>query len=438
MSDIVINVENLSKQYKIGAAADKGRTFREALTDKIVTPLRLMRNTFFRPDTSGFNAEPARIGSGGSELIWALKNISFQIKKGEVVGIIGRNGAGKTTLLKILSRITEPTEGKVSINGRVGSLLEVGAGFHSELTGRENIYLNGAILGMKKAEIDKKFDNIVAFAEIKRFIDTPVKRYSSGMYMRLAFAVAAQLEPEILLVDEVLAVGDALFQTKCLAKMSSITQQGRTVLFVSHNMSAISSICKTGILLEAGKISFAGPVQEAVSIYLDQFSGTSQRGMQLSLRKDRTGTGEAKLVNFCLEDENGKKIVQIRNGQTVRFIFDYITKSNQEVEDVDFQIVMLTQEAGLLFQFGTRFTGQQLKKIAPKGKFICEIRKFPLVPGHYRLDAYLAARGKPSDYISWLTLVDVIDGDFYQSGYCIFEKESKFLVDGSFSFQESH
>ena len=190
----------------------------------------------------------------------------------------------------------------------MGSLLEVGAGFHSELTGRENIYLNGAILGMKKAEIDKKFDNIVAFAEIKRFIDTPVKKYSSGMYMRLAFAVAAQLEPEILIVDEVLAVGDALFQTKCLAKMSSITQQGRTVLFVSHNMSAISSICKTGILLEAGKISFAGPVREAVSIYLDQFSETSQRGIQLSLRKDRTGTGEARLVNFCLEDEDGKKI----------------------------------------------------------------------------------------------------------------------------------
>jgi lipopolysaccharide transport system ATP-binding protein len=430
MSDIAINVENLSKQYKIGAAADKGRTFREALTGKIVTPLRLMRNTFCRPDSSGLDAE--------SELIWALKNISFQVKKGEVVGIIGRNGAGKTTLLKILSRITEPTEGEARINGRVGSLLEVGAGFHSELTGRENIYLNGAILGMKKAEIDKKFDNIVAFAEMERFIDTPVKRYSSGMYMRLAFAVASQLEPEILLVDEVLAVGDALFQTKCLAKISSITQQGRTVLFVSHNMSAISSICKTGILLEAGKISFAGPVREAVSIYLDQFSGTSQREMQLSLRKDRTGTGEAKLVNFCLEDEDGKKIVQIRNGQTVRFIFDYITKSNREVKDVDFQIVMLTQEAELLFQFGTRFTGQQLKKIAPKGKFICEIRKFPLVPGHYRLDAYLAAGGKPSDYISWLTLVDVIDGDFYQSGYSIFEKESKFLVDGSFSFQETH
>jgi lipopolysaccharide transport system ATP-binding protein len=203
-------------------------------------------------------------------------------------------------------------------------------------------------------------------------------------------------------------------------------------------MSAISSICKTGILLEAGKISFAGPVREAVSIYLDQFSETSQRGIRLSQRKDRTGTGEVKLVNFCLEDEDGKKIVQIRNGQTVRFIFDYITKSNQEVEDVDFQIVMLTQEAELLFQFGTRFTGQKLKEIAPKGRFICEIRKFPLVPGHYRLDAYLVARGKPSDYISWLTLVDVVDGDFYQSGYCIFEKESKFLVDGSFSFQESH
>lgn len=211
MNDISISVENLSKQYNISVGTGRGRTFREALIDKALMPYRRIKGAFVS-DTSGLDAD--------SESIWALKNISFQVKKGEVLGIIGRNGAGKTTLLKILSRITEPTEGEVRITGRVGSLLEVGAGFHSELTGRENVYLSGAILGMKKAEIDKKFDDMVAFAEIEKFINTPVKRYSSGMYMRLAFAVAVHLDPEILLVDEVLAVGDAVFQTKCLAKMT--------------------------------------------------------------------------------------------------------------------------------------------------------------------------------------------------------------------------
>lgn len=294
----MINIENLSKQYEIGSAKDRGRTFREALTDKIMTPLRSIKNTF----TSGTSDIEADAKS-----IWALKDMSLQIKQGEVLGVIGRNGAGKSTLLRILSQITEPTEGQVEISGRVGSLLEVGAGFHSELTGRENIYLNGSILGMRKVEIDRKFDEIVAFAEIEKFIDTPVKRYSSGMYMRLAFAVAANLEPEILLVDEVLAVGDALFQTKCLAKMSSITQQGRTVLFVSHNMSAIESICQTGIVLDSGKVSFAGPVQEAVSLYLDQLMDSGKKSVQISQRKDRTGTGEVKLINFYIESETGEK-----------------------------------------------------------------------------------------------------------------------------------
>jgi len=425
----VINIENLSKQYEIGSAKDRGRTFREALTDKIMTPLRSIKNTF----TSGTSDIEADAKS-----IWALKDMSLQIKQGEVLGVIGRNGAGKSTLLRILSQITEPTEGQVEISGRVGSLLEVGAGFHSELTGRENIYLNGSILGMRKVEIDRKFDEIVAFAEIEKFIDTPVKRYSSGMYMRLAFAVAANLEPEILLVDEVLAVGDALFQTKCLAKMSSITQQGRTVLFVSHNMSAIESICQTGIVLDSVKVSFAGPVQEAVSLYLDQLMDSGKKSVQISQRKDRTGTGEVKLINFYIESETGEKIVQIKNGQTVRFIFDYATKSNQEAEDVEFQIVVMTQSEELLFQFGTRFTGQKLMRITPKGRFVCEIKRFPLVPGHYRLDTYLVADGKPSDYISRFAQIDVIDGDFYQSGYHVFEKESKFLIDGTFAFQDLH
>jgi lipopolysaccharide transport system ATP-binding protein len=259
MDDVVINIENISKQYEIGSAKDKGRTFREALTDKVLNPLQRIRNTFV-PGTLDLEAE--------SRLIWALKDISLQIKQGEILGVIGRNGAGKSTLLRILSRITEPTEGQVEISGRVGSLLEVGAGFHSELTGRENVYLNGSILGMKRVEIEKKFDEIVAFAEIEKFIDTPVKRYSSGMYMRLAFAVAAHLEQEILLVDEVLAVGDAEFQRKCLGKMGDVAQAGRTILFVSHNMAAIQNLCTRSILLDNGKVAKTGTVQQVVSHYL--------------------------------------------------------------------------------------------------------------------------------------------------------------------------
>ena len=257
MSDIAIRVEDLSKLYRIGEHQGGYKTLRETIVNTFSAPFRhLHRN----PQSSILNPQ--------SDFIWALKDISFDVKRGEVLGIIGRNGAGKTTLLKILSRITEPTEGWGEIRGRVGSLLEVGTGFHPELTGRENIYLNGAILGMKKAEIDRRFDEIVAFAEISKFIDTPVKRYSSGMYVRLAFAVAAHLEPEILLVDEVLAVGDVAFQKKCLGKMGEVAGEGRTVLFVSHNMSAVTRLCSRGVLLEDGRIQKIGSAREAVATYL--------------------------------------------------------------------------------------------------------------------------------------------------------------------------
>jgi len=254
MTDIAVRVESLSKQYRIGARQAGYRTIRETMTDLATAPLRRLR----------------RLGqpSPENETIWALKDVSFDVKKGEVVGIIGRNGAGKTTLLKILCRITEPTEGHAEIQGRVGSLLEVGTGFHPELTGRENIYLNGAILGMKRGEIDARFDQIVAFSEIEKFLDTPVKRYSSGMYVRLAFAVAAHLEPEILLVDEVLAVGDASFQKKCLGKMGDVAREGRTVLFVSHNLGAVEALCSTCMVLTEGHAEEFQSAREAIRTYL--------------------------------------------------------------------------------------------------------------------------------------------------------------------------
>lgn len=259
MDDVAIRVENLSKKYQIGEKVPY-RALRDEITKLFTAPFRKFKNK------STPKAE--------NRYIWALKNVSFEVKRGEVVGIIGRNGAGKTTLLKVLSRITEPTEGYADVHGRAGTLLEVGTGFHPELTGRENTYLNGAILGMKKKEIDKTFDEIISFAEIERFIDTPVKRYSSGMYLRLAFAVAAHLEPEILLMDEVLAVGDASFQKKCLGKMGDVAKEGRTVLFVSHNMGAVAKLCHRSILLNDGHIVRIGATSEVIMHYMGSISNS--------------------------------------------------------------------------------------------------------------------------------------------------------------------
>ena len=300
MSDLAIRVDNLSKLYRIGRR-EPYSTLRDVLARSFAAPFRyLMPNakSEFRnanladPQPALLNSPSAipnpqfAIRNPQSEYIWALKDASFEIKRGEVVGIIGRNGAGKSTLLKILSRITPPTEGEADVFGRVGSLLEVGTGFHPELTGRENVYLNGAILGMKKAEIDRKFDEIVAFAEVEKFLDTPVKHYSSGMYTRLAFAVAAHLEPEILLVDEVLAVGDVAFQKKCLGKMGEVAKRGRTVLFVSHNMLAIEHLCNRVIVFEGGKIRLDAAPQIAVAEYLATFSTPTDGHSLASVRRD--------------------------------------------------------------------------------------------------------------------------------------------------------
>jgi lipopolysaccharide transport system ATP-binding protein len=269
MTDIAIRVEELSKKYHIGKKQERYKTLRDTLADAFIAPFR-KAGKLLRGQATG--------ASELDETIWALKDVSFEVKQGEVIGIIGRNGAGKSTLLKILSRITEPTTGFAEIHGRVGSLLEVGTGFHSELTGMENIYLNGAILGMRRKEIDKKFDEIVSFAEVEKFLYTPVKHYSSGMYLRLAFSVAAHLDPEILLVDEVLAVGDARFHRKCLNKMQNVTQRGRTVLFVSHDMKAITRICERVILLAEGQILIDDLSDKVVSAYLSSGRGiTAER-----------------------------------------------------------------------------------------------------------------------------------------------------------------
>ncbi len=298
MNDIAIRVAGISKQFHIGKLQGKYRyeTLRDTLTDIVMTPYRRAAK-LMRGEATG--------ASELDETIWAVKDISFEVKRGELVGIIGRNGAGKSTLLKILSRITEPTTGVVDIYGRVGSLLEVGTGFHPELTGRENIYLNGAILGMRRNEIERKFDEIVDFSEVEKFIDTPVKHYSSGMYLRLAFAVAAHLEPEILIVDEVLAVGDARFQRKCLDKMQDVGQEGRTVLFVSHNMPAITRLCERTILLDNGQVLKDGPSHQVVSVYLNSGLGVSAAREWLDPAK-APGGEIARLCAVRVRTEDGR------------------------------------------------------------------------------------------------------------------------------------
>ncbi len=297
MSDVAIRVENLGKQYRIGPR-QRYKTIRESLMAAFSSPIRRLRQADRRsPHTPCADKAPIICSpgvSGRDQWIWALKDACFEIKRGEVIGIIGRNGAGKSTLLKILSRITKPTVGQAEIHGRVGSLLEVGTGFHPELTGRENTYLNGAILGMRKAEIDRKFDEIVAFAEVERFIDTPVKHYSSGMYVRLAFAVAAHLELEILLVDEVLAVGDGAFQKKCLGKMGGVAREGRTILLVSHNMTAIRALCSSVLYLERGKQKALGMTDTVVSMYSGDIM-SSQRLAGRSWDSPQTAPGNEKI-----------------------------------------------------------------------------------------------------------------------------------------------
>lgn len=281
MSNLAIQAVGLGKQYRIGERQEKYKTLRDTLTDVFTAPVRRFSGLFNKTTPA---EEPSTI--------WALKDASFEIEQGEIVGVIGRNGAGKSTLLKILSRITEPTTGYADVNGRVRSLLEVGTGFHPELTGRENIILNGAILGMKRGEIERKFDEIVAFAEVEKFIDTPVKRYSSGMYLRLAFAVAAHLEPEILLIDEVLAVGDAAFQKKCLGKMGDVAREGRTVLFVSHNLGAVKELCRKGMLLDGGQVRYQGGAADCIVEYM---KGLEENPQPLDLSMKQLALGQMRI-----------------------------------------------------------------------------------------------------------------------------------------------
>lgn len=326
----VIKVENLSKRYSIGASETSHDNIREVIVDLIKAPFRRFRSA--SGDSSSSDVD-----------FWALNDVSFDVQEGDVMGIIGRNGAGKSTLLKILSKITEPTSGVVKIKGRIASLLEVGTGFHPELTGRENIFLNGAILGMTRGEINRKFDEIVDFSEIEKFLDTPVKRYSSGMYVRLAFAVAAHLEPEILVIDEVLAVGDAQFQKKCLGKMHDVSTQGKTILFVSHNMAAITNLCSKAILLNTGKIIQEGTTKDVINFYLDKNNGMYSPLKYLGLL---TSYGEISLVSAFVE-QSGSKTSVINCREAFDIIIEYTI--NKAINNARMFITFRNENGALLF-----------------------------------------------------------------------------------------
>jgi lipopolysaccharide transport system ATP-binding protein len=382
MGDIAIKVDELSKHYRLGAGPQGEGDFRDAFG----AALRRLQRKAGRRTADGAPERRARD-------LWALQDVSFEVRKGEVVGIIGHNGAGKSTLLKILSRITDPTSGYAWFEGRVGSLLEVGTGFHPELSGRENVFLSGAILGMTRREIASKFDEIVEFSEMGRFIDTPVKRYSSGMYVRLGFAVAAHLEPEVLIVDEVLAVGDAAFQRKCMAKMQDVSNKGRTILFVSHNMGSIQALCDRAIVLKSGGVIADGDPLEAIKVYLK--STTQQSEVDLAQRTERRGRGRSRLVkaSICVEGHEDAPGLLVY-GQPVKVRFE----ANRVLPDMHCTFAVYDALNRAVCRFSSRQVAPS-DVAAPDGAFTCEIPDLALVPGNYHVNVALAAGGELEDHI---------------------------------------
>ena len=424
MSDVAIKIENLGKRYRYGGPAAVSYNLRQDLTDWMKG---MFRRQHFNASTQPINMphhstlhevqEKHRAES--PEYFWALKDINLEIKQGEVVGIIGRNGAGKSTLLKILSRIAPPTTGKITHNGRMASLLEVGTGFHRELTGRENIFLNGSILGMKRSEITKKFDEIVTFAEVEKFIDTPVKFYSSGMYVRLAFAVAAHLEPEILVVDEVLAVGDAAFQRKCLGKMEAVAKQGRTVLFVSHNMAAIKTLCNRGILLEAGKIILDGSSGDAITKYLA--GGNPSANQSLAERTDRLGNGKLKFTEFQFLNKNGEPISEITSGDELTLCAKYETTTSIDHTRIIIAFSFWDQYKNPVAGFASDEMGSKFNTFGSVGSISIKIPQLLLRGGHYSIQLLAShlttAPDNFLDLIENASSLTVLPGDFWRSGH---------------------
>jgi lipopolysaccharide transport system ATP-binding protein len=427
MSDIVVSARDLGKKYTIG---HKRLTGYRTLRDEIVSKARAVGQRLLHPLSP--NRELVDL-----EEFWALRHVAFDVRQGERLGIIGRNGAGKSTLLKLLSRITEPSEGRITLRGRVASLLEVGTGFHPELSGRENVYLNGAILGMGKAEIRHKFDEIVAFAEIEKFLDTPVKRYSSGMFVRLAFAVAAHLEPEVLIVDEVLAVGDIQFQKKCLGKMEDVAQQGRTVLFVSHNMAAVSHLCTRGIFLKNGTVQSQGPIGEVVANYLDSVQADDTDAPDLAERKDRSGNGAVRLTSFEMRNANGAAMHMVQSGMEVEFVFGYRCDDPASVRGVDLGISLHRLDGTTLSVAYSSYMGRTFDPRQKAGEIAFRVKRLPLSAGVYKVGARVLANGMEADWpADSVGTLNVEAGDFFGTGNPGFGSNAPLLLDGRWELAE--
>ena len=410
MTEPVISVETLSKSYRLGTRRRTYRTLRDSLAG-------LMKGDWRRT-----KEEP-------TGTFWALRDISFELGQGRVLGLIGHNGAGKSTLLKILSRITEPTAGRAVLHGRVGSLLEVGTGFHGELSGRENIFLNGAILGMKRAEIARQFDRIVAFAEVEQFVDTAVKHYSSGMYLRLAFAVAAHLEPEILLVDEVLAVGDAAFQKRCLGKIGEVAEEGRTVIFVSHNLSAVERLCDSALLLDHGRVTFQGSTADAIERYLQ--TGSAAQGLLVEAAR-RPGRGRVRFTRvraLC----DGRPAIHLTSGSRVELLLDYEIANGSRIEGARVRAGWTNLLGDTLFVCMTDAAGSSISELpGPLGTVRFEVPSLPLHQGTYRVHAWIKCGRDLEDQVTDAAELTVAGGDFFGTGAALPADSGPFLVPHSF------
>jgi lipopolysaccharide transport system ATP-binding protein len=402
----IIKIRGLGKQYRLGRRRTY-RTLRETMVDAVTAPLSYTRSALRR-------GNPSLAKYREPDTIWALRDLSLDIEEGEVLGVIGSNGAGKSTLLKILSRITEPTTGRIDLYGRVGSLLEVGTGFHPELTGRENIFLSGAILGMRRHEIERKFDEIVAFAEIDKFVDTTVKHYSSGMYVRLAFAVAAHLEPEILLVDEVLAVGDAAFQKKCLGKMGDVARQGRTIVFISHNMASIESLCSTCIYIAAGVLEDCGQPRDVITKYMTSQNGANSGRVLLVKHPGRRPGAAALLKSIEIRSHSGVIAGAHHMGDGLTIVVNF--GSTTPLRPV-LGLAVKTIQGIPVFAVSDRFSMQMnVDHQISSGTIVCEIQKLQLMPGQYNIDVYIGDQVGDLDVVFDAISFEVLPADLLESG----------------------
>jgi len=408
-------VEDVSKQYRLGQIEHK-TMLREMLVGLFKSPFRRSRTP--------------------RETIWALRNIGFTIDEGEVVGIIGRNGAGKSTLLKVLSGITYPTSGRIDVTGRVSSLLEVGTGFHEELTGRENVFLNGAILGMRKKEIMRKFDEMIAFAGVEKFVDTPIKRYSSGMKLRLGFAVAAHLESDVLMIDEVLAVGDAGFQKKCLKAMDDLRSGGRTVLFVSHNMSAIENLCPRTIWIDEGELREDGDTKDVIRAYMSTFATSQQPKYDLESIESRTGNGAARFTGMEFVDSDGQTVEFVRSGDALKVRLSF--RVHEEVHNPHFAFNIYSDMGTLITTISTWGTGLDIPHLAPgEGQIDLEIDSLPLMPARYYLTLRIMSPGRVQYDIVEHIALDVETADVYATGKGLNSRWGLVFLPGRWMFDKA-